>query len=261
MSNPNPSREPGEPLSPEARRRVLRAAFLRPLSVLMVIVGSISFALTLVWWVIPLTLVTYAALVYLAINDPLFQSYVLHGGPRIRPVVSRTSNLSPEQHARQLPLGETRQKVEAALEVQRQTILAIKESDEDTKALLDDAVPKLNRVAEYLAQVAEDREKTAGELQALKNRAKASAPSRGGQDNDAAQLAEEFEDGLRAADAEVSGAVQNLLNFRARVVRVSTETGGAAQGETARLNADLDEMNLRLDALHSTMSALHSPDR
>ncbi len=261
MSNPNPPVEPGEPLSPEARRRVVRAAFLRPLSVLMVIVGSISFALTLVWWVIPLTFVTYAALVYLAINDPLFQSYVLHGGPRIRPMVPKTSDLSPEQHARRLPLGETRKKVEAALEVQRQILLAIKESDEDTKALLDDAVPKLDRLTEHLAQVAEDREKTAGELQALKNRAEASTPSRGGQKNDAARLAEEFEDGLRAADAEISGAVQNFLNLRARVVRVSTETGGAAQGEAARLNADLDEMTLRLDALHSTMSALHSPDR
>jgi len=233
---------------------------LRPLNVLVVIVGSIFFALTLAWWAIPLTLVTYAALVYLATNDPLFQSYVLHGRPKVRPAASKTSNLSPEQRARRLPLGETRQKIEAALEVQRRIMLAIRESDEDTKILLNDAVPKLNRVAEHLAEVAEDREKLAGEIQALEIRAKASHPSREGQDTDAARLAE-VEDGLRATDAEVSGAVQKLLNLRARVVRVSTETGGAAQGEAARLNADLDEMNLRLDALHSRMSALHSPDR
>ena len=238
----------------------MRAALLRPLNVLVVIVGSIFFALTLAWWAIPLTLVTYAALVYLATNDPLFQSYVLHGRPKVRPAASKTSNLSPEQRARRLPLGETRQKIEAALEVQRRIMLAIRESDEDTKILLNDAVPKLNRVAEHLAEVAEDREKLAGEIQALEIRAKASHPSREGQDTDAARLAE-VEDGLRATDAEVSGAVQKLLNLRARVVRVSTETGGAAQGEAARLNADLDEMNLRLDALHSRMSGPHSPDR
>ncbi|HEV8045985.1 MAG TPA: hypothetical protein VGP38_12435 [Rubrobacter sp.] len=260
MSSPTPPGKPGEPLSPESRRRVLRAALLRPLNVLVVIVGSIFFALTLAWWAIPLTLATYAALVYLAVNDPLFQSYILLGRPRIRPAASRTSDLSPEQRARRLPLGETRQKIEAALEVQRRIMLAIRESDEDTKILLNDAVPKLNRVAEHLAEVAEDREKLAGEIQALETRAKASHPSREGQDTDAARLAE-VEDGLRATDAEVSGAVQKLLNLRARVVRVSTETGGAAQGEAARLNADLDEMNLRLDALHSRMSALHSPDR
>ncbi|MBA4115543.1 MAG: hypothetical protein H0X71_03720, partial [Rubrobacter sp.] len=173
MSSPNPPGEPGEPLSPGARRQVVRAAFLRPLNVLVVIVGSIFFALTLAWWAIPLTLVTYAALVYLAVNDPLFQSYVLHGRPGIRPEASRTSDLSPEQRARQLPLGETRQKVEAALEVQRRIMLAINESDEDTKALLNDAVPKLNRVAKHFAEVAEDREKAAEELQALKTRAKA----------------------------------------------------------------------------------------
>jgi hypothetical protein len=32
------------------------------------------------------------------------------------------------------------------------------------------------------------------------------------------------------------------------------ESGGVAQDAAAKLNTDLDEMNLRLDALHSTMS-------
>jgi hypothetical protein len=44
-------------------------------------------------------------------------------------------------------------------------------------------------------------------------------------------------------------------------VRASAESGGAAQDVAAKLNADLDELNLRLDALSSTMSNPEPPNR
>lgn len=74
-----------EPLSsPEYRWRVKRATFLRPISLITGRVGTVSFVATLVWWIVPLTLATYAALVFLDIRSPLFQSRVLVQ-PRRRP--------------------------------------------------------------------------------------------------------------------------------------------------------------------------------
>src|SRR5215204_6139507 len=70
MREPDLLNSAGRPLSPEERRRVARAAFLRPMNLLVVLVGGVFFALTLVWWAIPLTLVTYAVLVFLAVRDP-----------------------------------------------------------------------------------------------------------------------------------------------------------------------------------------------
>ena len=115
-----PGRRAEGRLSPEARRRVRRAAFLRPGGLLVVVVGTVFFAATLTWWIIPLTLVTYAALVFLAVRDPLFQSRVLEGRERrsmTQPGPLREQDVSPERRARWLPRGETRRKVEAALEV------------------------------------------------------------------------------------------------------------------------------------------------
>jgi hypothetical protein len=40
-------------LSPEERRRVRRAAFLRPMSLLVAVIGVVFFALTLAWWLYP----------------------------------------------------------------------------------------------------------------------------------------------------------------------------------------------------------------
>jgi hypothetical protein len=239
-----------ERLSPEDRQLVRRAAFLRPMSLLVVVIGGIFFALTLAWWVIPLTLVTYAVLVFLAARDPLFWNYVLErreSGSRMRSEAPKDRDISPERRARWLPRGETRQKVEAALEVHRRTMVAIQESGDVAQAVLDDAVPKLDGVAERLVDVAHKREKVAGAIQDLKTR-----PGAPRQDHDA-NLAE-LENELRVADAEISGTFEKLLTLRARIVRVSVESGGAAQEAAAKLNADLDEMNLRLDALHSTMS-------
>jgi hypothetical protein len=247
-----------ERLSPEARQRVRRAAFLRPMSLLVVVIGGIFFALTLTWWSIPLTLVTYAILVFLAVRDPLFWDYVLEGResrPRMQLEAPKDRDVSPERRARWLPRGETRQKVEAALEVHRRTMVAIQESGDVALAVLDDAVPKLDGVAERLVDVAHTREKIAGAIQDLKTRP--GAPRHEGRDADLAELENE----LHAAEAEISGTFEKLLTLRARVVRVSVESGGAAQEAAAKLNADLDEMNIRLDALRSTMSPPEPTDQ
>lgn len=223
---------------------MLRAALLRPMSLLVLVVGMVFFALSLVWWAIPLTLATYAVLVFLAVRDPLFRGYVLEERPiRPRPGPSRASrggNLSPEQRAARLPRGETRQKMEAALEARQRTAVAIRESDEETKALLDATIPKLDRVVEHLAELAEKRERVAGELRALGPRANA---SRSGAHN--AGLSE-LQDELSAADTELSNALEKLLALRVRVVRVSTEPGDDAREAAVRLDADLDETALRL---------------
>ncbi len=251
--------EAEERLSPAERRRVVRAAFLRPMSLLMVVIGTVFFALTLVWWAIPLTLGTYAALVFLAARDPLFESAVLEGAerrPRIRPGSPEERNVSPpEQRARRLPRGETRQRVEAALEVQRRVLFAIEESSEVARAALGDATTKLHHVTKHLVDIAEKREKAAGAIRDLET--SAGATNREGRGADLEELKRE----LRAADAEISDALKKLLTLRARVVRVSTESGGAAQDAAVKLNADLDELNLRLDALRSKMSPSEPPER
>ncbi len=118
---------PAERISPEARQRVRRAAFLRPMNLLVVLIGGVFFALTLTWWTVPLTLVTYAVLVFLAARDALFLNSLLEGREswfRMRPEATKARDISPERRARWLPRGETRQKVEAALEVQRRIMLA-----------------------------------------------------------------------------------------------------------------------------------------
>jgi hypothetical protein len=254
--------EAEERLSPAERRRVVRAAFLRPMSLLMVVIGTVFFAFTLAWWAIPLTLATYAALVFLAARDPLFQSRVLRGResrPGMRPGSPGGRGVSPERRARWLPRGETRRKVEEALEVHRRTVFAIEKSDDVTRAVLDDAIPKLHYVAERLVDVAEKREKAAEAIRAYKipRDPPSNSEHREGRIADLEGLEKE----LRAADAEISDTFEKLSTLRTRVLRVSIESGGAAQNAAARLNADLDELNLRLDALRSTMSPPEPPDR
>jgi hypothetical protein len=245
-------------LSPEARQQVRRAAFLRPTSLLVAAIGGVYFALTLTWWSIPLTLVIYALLVFHTVCDSLFVDSVLKGGeswPGMRSEAPISGGISPERRARWLPRGETRQKVEAALKVYRRTLLAIQESSNVVQAVLDDAVPKLDGAAERLVDIAQTREKLAGAIQDLK--ACPGAPFREGLDTDLAELENE----LHTADAEISRTFEKLLSLRVRVVRASIESGGPAQEAAAKLNADLDEMNLRLDALRSTMSPPGPPDQ
>jgi len=243
---------PGERrLSPEERRRVTRAAFLRPMGLFVVVIGGVFSVLTLSWWAVVLTLATYATLAFLAARDPLFWAHVLEGREyrlETRPAPSR-EEASLERRVRQLPHGETRRKVEEALDLHRRTMVAIEESDDVARTVLDDAIPKLHGIAGRLVGVAERREEVAGTIRALENHA--GAPQREDRDADLAGLKNE----LRAADEEISRTVEKLSPLRSKVVRISVESGGAAQEAAARLNADLDEMNLRLDALRSSTSS------
>ena len=142
---------------------MLRAAALRPINVTMLVIGAGAFATTLAWWLVPLTILTYASLVFLAARDPIFQRKVLGRGevPKTSPNAVESTDLSPERRARWLPRGETRQKVEAALDVYRKVVAAIETSDDVTRAVLDDAVPRLHAAADRLVDVAQGRERAA----------------------------------------------------------------------------------------------------
>ena len=240
-------------LSPAERGRIRRAAALRPLNVMVLVIGVGVFATTLAWWVPPLTLLTYALLVFFSARDPIFGRRVLHG----REEVNRASgvgnkDVSPERRARWLPRGETRERVEATLVVYRKVVVAIEESDEVTRAVLDDAVPKLHAAADRLVDVAQRREKAAEVLRDLRQHAGASAAS-GAEGGDVGALQER----LRAADAEISDTLERLLALRSRVVRISIESGDP-EGAAA-LNSSLDELNARLEALSDTMAPPEAP--
>ena len=238
------------PLSPAERRRVVRAAALRPLNVVVLVIGAGIFAPTLAWWIVPLTLVTYALLVFFASRDPFFARRILDGR-EVQSPSGPAADISPERRARWLPRGETREKVEAALIVYRKVVVAIEESDEVTRAVLDDAVPKLHAAADRLVDVAQRRERAAEVLRDLNRHTGASETREG----DARVLQER----LHAADAEISDTLDKLLALRSRVVRVSIDSGNP-EGAAA-LNASLDELNARLEALSETMTPPPSQSR
>src|SRR5919112_6666504 len=79
------------PLSSAERGRVVRAAALRPLNVVVLAIGAGIFATTLAWWMVPLTLVTYALLVFFASRDPLLAP------PRLSPG-AEAGLLAPPPH-------------------------------------------------------------------------------------------------------------------------------------------------------------------
>jgi hypothetical protein len=245
------------PLSPAEQGRVTRAAALRPLNVIVLFVGAGVFATTLAWWMVPLTLLTYAVLVFLAARDPLFARRVLHGREAARPPeLTSSRDVSPERRARWLPRGETRERVEAALVVYRKVVMAIEESDEVTRAVLDDAVPKLHAAADRLVDVAQGREKAAEVLRDLSAHAHAGA-SRASEAEGGDVMA--LRERLRAADTEISDTLGRLLALRSRVVRISIESGDP-EGAAA-LNSSLDELNARLEALSDTMAPPETPAR
>jgi hypothetical protein len=236
---------------PEEQRRITRAAALRPINVLMLVIGAGIFATTLAWWIPLLTLVTYALLVLLSARDPVFGHRVLHGsGGAARSTLGAAGDrdVSPERRARWLPRGETRERVEAALVIYRKVIAAIEGSDDVTRAVLGDAVSKLHDTASRLVDVAQGREKAAEAIRDLR-RHHTGADARSDAREESLQG---LEDKLRTADAEISETFDRLLTLQARVARVTIEGGGSDQA--AALNASLDEMNARLEALSDTMS-------
>ena len=228
---------------------MLRAAVLRPINVMMLVIGVGVFATTLAWWLLPLTIVTYACLVFLAARDPIFQRKILGGGEvaNTSPNAVESSDVSPERRARWLPRGETRQKVEAALDVYRKVIAAIETSDDVTRAVLEDSIPRLHAAAERLVDVAHGREKAAEVARDL-DRDTGSAPKTTARQENLREL----ENRISAADAEISDTFEELLNLRAKVVRVSIDSANPARAND--LNASLDGLNARLEALSEVMS-------
>src|SRR5215210_3981241 len=196
---------------------MLRAAALRPVNLIILVVGAGVFVTTLAWWLLPLTLVTYASLVFLAARDPIFQRKVLGGGavPGASPASVESADVSPERRARWLPRGETRQKVEAALDVYRKVVAAIETSDDVTRAVLEDSIPRLHAAAERLVDVAHGREKAAEVARDL-DRDTGSAPKTTARQENLREL----ENRISAADAEIFDTFEELLNLRAKVVRV-----------------------------------------
>ncbi|MGI9050220.1 MAG: hypothetical protein ACR2GU_12755 [Rubrobacteraceae bacterium] len=243
-------------LSPGERGRITRAAALRPINVLMLILGGGIFAVgvlatPLAWLILLLTLVTYTALVILSARDPVFQQRTLEGrsSRAIETTPQQDRDISPERRARWLPRGETRQNVEDALVTYRKAVTAIEESDDVTRAVLDDAVPKLHAASRRLVEVADRREKAAEMVKDLENR----EPN----EEQKATLTE-LESEIRAADVEISATSEQFLTLRARVVRASIDSSNAAMTAT-ELNTSLDELNLRIEALGETMNSPNDP--
>ena len=251
-----PDRSFGKDLSPEDRRRLTLAALRKPMNVLVLAVGVVFSIITLSIWPPILTLLTYAALVFLAVRDPIFQNRVLEGrGSTPHPEIPRQTDASPERRARWLPRGETRQKVEAALEIHRKVLSAIENSDEVTREVLEDAIPGLHGAADRLVDLAHLREEAAGAIHELEPQAPGGLEKSASSDQQglAASL-EDLRKKVREADAEISGMVDRLLALRAKVVRISLETGEAASSAASGLNTDLRALNSRLDALQETLS-------
>lgn len=231
------------PLSPDDRRKVTKAAALRPLHLILLVIGVVFFVASQLWWIAPLTILTYAALVALASRDPLFQSRVLEGCPTPPTLSARppAEDISPERRARWLPRGEIRRKVEASLEIYRKAVRAIEESDSVTREVLEDAPQRLHAAANRLVDLAQDREKAAQTLAELP-------------EGTEVESREDLAGKIQAADKEISSVADNFVALRARVVRISLDSGPAARAMAGDLNSSLDDLNHRLEALGETMS-------
>ena len=243
------AREPDRiELSPAERRRVARTAVLRPWNLVVLVAGLGIFATTLTWWLLPLTLAVYVLLVVLAYKNPLFQSRALEWPA---PQANGPPRVSPERRARWLPRGETRQKVEEALDAYRKVLVAIEESDDVTRGVLEDTTPRLDRVADRLVDVAHRREKAAQTIREVR--------SSSGRSREREAALEKLEEEVKRADAEISSISERLVTLRAKVVRVSLDSGPAARTYAEDLNSSLDEINFRLEALGETLSEGSEP--
>lgn len=226
-----------------------RAALLRPMHLLVAAIGITFFALSLAWWVLPLTLVTYLALVYLAASSPLFKRRVLRGRESRSgavPAPSGGEKASPEQHARKLPDGEIRSRIEAALAARDRALVAIENSDEATRGLLlQEVPPRLDLLLERLVDASERREQVAATVRLPET----AAGERRHATRDVPSEQKERE--LRALDAQLSDAFEKVSALQPRVVRISTESDDGAREAAGRLVADLDETLRHLDTLLS----------
>ncbi|MGB3635029.1 MAG: hypothetical protein WA982_13375 [Rubrobacteraceae bacterium] len=249
MNLPDPSNGEkfSEPTSSseESRRRVLRAAALRPINLLMLVLGAFAGAF-FSWWFLPLTVVTYALLVFLATRDPFFERKTL-GQSHSTAATQPSLDISLERRARWLPKGETRNTVDNALEAYRKSVASIEGASDVTRTVLEDAVPKLHTAADRLVETATKREKAAtiiAELKSLTNTRE-----------DHLTAIEKLENEMQAADAEISKTYDQLVALRAKVAHISIADAPETRAEASQINASLDELNLRLEALEATMTS------
>lgn len=210
---------------------------MRPLNVLVLVVGAVFFVATLAWWVPLLTLATYGALVFLGARDPILQQRTLG---LEAPAVRREQEVPPERRARWLPRGETRQKVDDALAEYRKVVAAIEMSDDVTRAVLEDTIPRLHAAADRLVDVALQREKAAENVRDLRLKPASGTGTRAGD-------IQGIQTRIDEADVEISATHEELIDLRAKVVRISIDTDDTSKA--AALNASLDELNARLEAL------------
>lgn len=252
---PAPERRPASSprssdLSPEERGRVTRAAVLRPMNLTVLAIGVVFSTASTAWWLLGLTLATYAALILLGVKDPVLRSRVLGREDPAIQAHRAGADISPERRARWLPRGETRRKVEAALNEYRRVVAAIENSDDVTRAVLEDTVPRLHATADRLVDVARNKETAAETARDLRKR---SGPTNSPRTENAQRLEEK----MAAADAEISATSEELLDLRAKVVRISIDTDNADRATA--LNSSLDELNARLEALGDVTSPESNP--
>lgn len=232
-------RPPGGPqLSPEDRRKVIRAAILRPINLLMLALGA--FAIVLSWWFLPLTLVVYTLLVFLSARDPFFERQVL--GERDSSIsLQNTQEITPERRARWLPRGETRRKVEETLQIYRTAVASIEEADYLVRSVLDDAVPKLHAAAERLVEVAQNREKAATAISELQTSTL--------EERNQAEILRRLENQIHVADIEMTKTHDKLAALRARLTQISTANEPELNARSVQSDISLDELNAQLEAV------------
>jgi hypothetical protein len=119
-------------------------------------------------------------------------------------------------------------------------VAAIEASDDVTRAVLEDTVPRLHAAADRLVDVALERETAAVTVRELRDK---SGPETGPRVEDLRQLEARIDE----AAADISATSSQFLDLRARVVRISIDADNAQR--VAALNASLDELNARLEAL------------
>ncbi len=238
-----PAQPPNGQEAEAARGGHLFRAALRPLNIIVLVVGAVAFATTLIWWFVPLTIVTYVLLVYLAARELSLGEGDTAGGRK--PIPPAAPEVSPERRARWLPRGETRQKVESALIVYRKLVASIEDADDVTRAVLDGAVPKLHAAADRLVDVGLMRERAA---EAASNLPLPTDPQPQHPDDEDRRGLEEV---VRAADEEISATTEGLNALQAKVVRASIDSNNPARA--ADVSLSLDDLNARLEALSQIM--------
>ena len=223
---------------------------MKPINLIMLLIGGSFFVITQSFWIVPLTILTYALLVLLASRDPIFVRKALGEDAASKGEPDNTSNLSPERRARWLPRGETRRTVEESLVAYRKLVASIEGSGEVARSVLDDTIPRLHAAAERLVELAQEREKIADAIREIKSQ------DNGDPGKERLSILRDLEEKTKAADEEISGTHDRLLNLRARVIGASLNSEVENRTAAVELNRSLDELNYRLEALGEISSSI-----